>query len=300
MNKIKITNRFVLYFFVIAQLSELLPWAFPILYDLPFVASSFMLSCVIYVVPITLYFAMTKANIRDTLCLYPLGFRNIIIVSVFAFAIQPIMSFLSLVLSFYFPNLVEESMSVLSSIGFLPLLIVTAIFPAFFEELFARGVLFAGYSALGTKKAIFYSALLFGIMHMNPQQVPYALCVGIFFAYFVRKTGSILASIIPHFIINATTVLMVAMMPAIEESPTSTVVISDYDLFMYWGTIALLSLPFVMYLLYKIHTVNINNPYKKPVFVYPNTRFMTWEIGLVFLIFIVFGLIPYFPFWSIL
>ncbi|MFI3175142.1 MAG: type II CAAX endopeptidase family protein [Bacillota bacterium] len=296
MNKIKLVNRFTLCFFVVALLSELLPWAFPILYDMPFVLSSFILSAVIYIFPMVLYFVFTKENIRDTLSLYPISFWNIILVSVFAFAIQPIMSFLSLVFSFYFPNLVEESMSSLYTLGFLPLLIVTAIFPALFEEFFARGILLSGYFALGTKQAIFYSALLFGLMHMNPQQVPYAFCVGIFFAYFVRKTGSILASIIPHFIINGTTVMIVSLAPPLEEATTT--VIGDYELFLYWGSVALLSLPFVTYLLYKISKINVDNPYKKSVVIYQNAKFLTWEMWLVLLIFIVFGVIPYLPFWS--
>lgn len=300
MNKIKLTNRFTLCFFVIALLSDFLPWAFPILYELPFVTSSFILSFVIYIFPIIIYFVITKENIRETLHLYPLGFWNIVLVSAFAFAIQPIMSFLSLVFSFYFPNLVEESMTTLYSIGFLPLLTVTAIFPAIFEELFARGILFSGYSALGTKKAILYSAFLFGIMHMNPQQVPYALCVGIFFAYFVRKTGSILASVIPHFIINATTVILITIIPPIDESISTIPTISNHDMFMYWGTMALLSLPFVTYLLYKVHKINIDNPYKRQIFVYPNSRFMTWEMWGILLIFLLFGVIPYLPFWSML
>lgn len=52
-------------------------------------------------------------------------------------------------------------------------------------------------------KAILWSALLFGIIHMNPIQIPFAFVLGLLLGWLYYKTGSLVPAIFSHFINNA-------------------------------------------------------------------------------------------------
>lgn len=56
-------------------------------------------------------------------------------------------------------------------------------------------------------KAILISALIFGIIHFNPAQIPGAIVLGALFGWLYYKTGSIIPGIILHFINNAAAVV---------------------------------------------------------------------------------------------
>ena len=74
------------------------------------------------------------------------------------------------------------------------------------EELFFRGFLLKGYEWLGERKAVIYSAILFGIFHFNIQNFVGPAFLGIVFAVMSIKTGSVAAPVVGHFINNAVSV----------------------------------------------------------------------------------------------
>lgn len=86
---------------------------------------------------------------------------------------------------------------------FLISLFASAVLPGFCEEFANRGMLLYGLRGLGIKKAILISGLLFGLMHFNVGQFGYAFLVGCFFAFVCIATGSIIPSMIMHFLNNA-------------------------------------------------------------------------------------------------
>ncbi len=90
-----------------------------------------------------------------------------------------------------------------STIMFLGDILVTAILPGICEEFCHRGLLVNGYKQLGTKKTIFLVGFLFGLMHLNIEQFFYASIIGMFLTYLVFVTGSIIPSMIVHFMNNA-------------------------------------------------------------------------------------------------
>ena len=83
-------------------------------------------------------------------------------------------------------------------------LVVYALLPAIAEELAFRGVM---QRALQTKYsgfvAIFFSTLLFVLLHGSLQQTVYQLIVGIMLGYLACVGGSVIYSIILHFLNNA-------------------------------------------------------------------------------------------------
>lgn len=83
-----------------------------------------------------------------------------------------------------------------------------ALLPAVVEELVFRGIILNGFRTKFTnKQAVFFSALLFMLMHSNLQQTVYQLALGIIFGSIVIVSGNILYSIILHFMNNVIVVI---------------------------------------------------------------------------------------------
>jgi uncharacterized protein len=82
-------------------------------------------------------------------------------------------------------------------------IIIIGIIPAFTEELFFRGLILDGLKNNYSKKAaILISALLFGIIHLNPWQFFGAFIIGSISAWICIETNSILLCIYMHFFNN--------------------------------------------------------------------------------------------------
>lgn len=82
-------------------------------------------------------------------------------------------------------------------------LFVLIIIPSFTEEIFFRGFILNGFAKnYSAKKAIIVSALLFGVIHLNPWQFFSAFIIGIISGWICVKTNSILPSIYIHLFNN--------------------------------------------------------------------------------------------------
>lgn len=91
--------------------------------------------------------------------------------------------------------------------GFLLSFIATAIVPALVEEFACRGILLGLLKKYGKGFAIITSAIVFGIMHSNFQQIPFAILVGLILGYIYIKTESIWVCVAVHFANNAISVI---------------------------------------------------------------------------------------------
>lgn len=292
------TNRFALFFFLYfaaVSLGLSLLMVFGV-----FSEQSYLLfaQSVCYLPPLALYFLHTKKPLKQTLRLNPLGWKNILLLAAFSFAIQPLMSFLSFLTTLFFPNPVMESAETVISGGLIPAVFSMAVFPAVFEELSFRGIFLSGYRFLGKWKRAFVCALLFGLLHMNLQQFPYAFCVGFIFCFLVERTDSIWASVLPHMFINGTTVFSMFSEPDVYAAAAAIPEGGELALLASIGLLALLSLPTLAFLLYLFLKVN---PEETEVAlmdaddgVFYEERFLTPSIYLIFALFILMGVLPYF------
>lgn len=248
--------------------------------------------------PVVLYFVITKKDVKQTLRLNPLGWKNILIMLSFGVSIQPLMSLLSYVTALFFPNPVEQSMDGIQASGFLLSMLSVAIIPAVLEEVFSRGILLSGYSFLGKKRAAFVCALLFGLLHLNPQQLPYAFVVGFIFCFLVERTDSLYASILPHMVINGTTIFSIFAdeTAAAAETAAMAAEMSESMILVYLFLMALISIPWLAVLLFLF--LKINPPREEIVLMDENggvyqERFLSPSIITIFAIYAVFGLLPY-------
>jgi membrane protease YdiL (CAAX protease family) len=100
-----------------------------------------------------------------------------------------------------------------------------AIAPGVCEELLFRGlVMQLLLPRLGTVVAVAASALLFGLIHLDLSgsgatlyRVPFAIVVGVGFAFLRLRSGSLIPSMVAHALVNATT-----FAAALQESPAPT------------------------------------------------------------------------------
>lgn len=105
--------------------------------------------------------------------------------------------------------LTERFLSATSWSGFLGNLVVMALIPAFSEELFFRGLLQKTIAkTFGTHAGIWLSALIFSAIHLQFYGFFPRMFLGAIFGYFVYWSGSILPSVVAHFINNATVVTL--------------------------------------------------------------------------------------------
>ncbi len=76
------------------------------------------------------------------------------------------------------------------------------------EEILYRGIVYVRLrSWLGVRWAIFISAVIFGLVHMNLVQFVYATVFGFVLAYMTEKTGNFYAAAAAHMMANLTSVL---------------------------------------------------------------------------------------------
>ena len=92
-----------------------------------------------------------------------------------------------------------------------PAIIVIAIIPAIFEEVMFRGLLLnCCWNGMGCIRAILVTGFCFSLFHGSPEQTVYQFIAGCAFAFLAVRSGSILPSILMHFINNALIVIFYA------------------------------------------------------------------------------------------
>ncbi len=91
----------------------------------------------------------------------------------------------------------------------LPAVLVIALLPAVFEELLFRGVILQSLlHSVGSVRAIILSGFAFSLFHGSPEQTVYQFIAGCLFAFIAVRSGSILPSVIMHFINNALVIIL--------------------------------------------------------------------------------------------
>ena len=134
------------------------------------------------------------------------------------------------------PNTMEETFLAMSR-NPLGILSITLLGPVL-EELLFRGAIQGDLQRqMSPWKAIIVSSLLFGVVHMNPAQIPFAFLLGMLFGWLYYRTGSLLPGIVGHVLNNsvATVNMYLHGDATIEEQMSS-------DLVMWlWALVALVA-----------------------------------------------------------
>lgn len=179
----------------------------------------FLNHTILFLVPAMIYIIVTKSSIKETFRLNKLYLKDALMIILLAFICQPIMSFFSVLTGLFFNNNVGEIVtSMTENTPYIVLLLLVAVMPAITEEVTMRGVVLSGYDKKPTFLAALITGIMFGIFHLDFQQLLYAAVLGFILAYVVRITNSIFASMLMHFIINGTSVTLQYIIKAVGIS----------------------------------------------------------------------------------
>ena len=120
------------------------------------------------------------------------------------------------------PDLMQDTFRAMSRNVFG--IISIAIMAPLVEELLFRGAIQGYMLRKGIKPlhAILIASAIFGIVHMNPIQIPFAFAIGLIFGWLYYRTGSVVPGIIGHFINNSIACLQMATLTE-EEFNTTTI-----------------------------------------------------------------------------
>ena len=165
------------------------------------------------VVPFVLYKVLRKKKAKEVLNDFNVKKINIKAV-LFSVGIGIVIYFLNIAVASFFNIFInatgyDPSFGMASAaegsyplVSFLGDIVLTAILPGICEEFCHRGMLLNGVKQIGMKKSILLVGLLFGLMHLNIEQVFYAIVIGMFLTFLVYISGSIIPSMIVHFLNN--------------------------------------------------------------------------------------------------
>lgn len=93
----------------------------------------------------------------------------------------------------------------------IPALIVIAVMPAIFEEFLFRGIISRNVrESVGDIRSIFIVGFCFSLFHGSPEQTVYQFISGCAFSFLAIRAGSILPSIVMHFLNNAIIIILYA------------------------------------------------------------------------------------------
>lgn len=171
--------------------------------DLP-MAVSIVLSQLTIILPFIIYCIIKKENPFKVIRLKKIKFSTALLAVWIAVFSYPVVVLLNMVSMIFVENAMIKVMPDVLAMGLIPGLLLMAFLPAMVEETIFRGMVYNTYSKRRPIIGILLSALLFGLMHMNFNQLPYALYLGIIMALVMEACDSIVAPMIVHFTMNAT------------------------------------------------------------------------------------------------
>lgn len=205
---------FFLTVFLYIAVSFFLSWADFL--NIPMIFSM-ILSQLLVFLPSFVYCLMKKISFKEIV-----SFRNMklpvwILVIICTYLMYPLIIVVNAISLIFVESGTAEMISEISGWNFFLATLMMAVMPAFVEEFVFRGVLYGTYRRGRKWLAILVSAFLFGCMHMNFNQFLYAFALGIYMAFLVEATGSILSSMLAHFVINFTSVAMSYGLMWLEE-----------------------------------------------------------------------------------
>lgn len=227
----------------------------------------FLNHVILFLLPAVIYIIATKSSFKETLKLNKLHWQDTLLIILLVFVVQPIMTFFSLIATFFFNNEIGSFISEITSTPYVFLLALVALLPAITEEVTIRGIVLSGYENKNKYVSAIVTGLFFGILHLDPQQFLYAAVLGFILALVVRVTNSIFSSMIMHFIINGTSVTMAKLvdyitkgLPVTNQSAELTLKnISSSEklvLFIMYGAIAVTFSIFVFLIIYWLEKLN--------------------------------------------
>ncbi len=169
---------------------------------------SFLLPCIALALAIFVTIKCCKVPFKETLKFYNFSFKKrywaVVVLLSFGmlFGLGELNNMFIEFLSKFGYQEPQSSLPTLSVWSVLLCTLIIAVLPPILEEYLFRGLVMQSISCFSKIAAIFLTAILFSIYHMSPAKTLYQFVVGIIFSFVCLKSGSLVPTVIIHFLNN--------------------------------------------------------------------------------------------------
>ena len=200
-----------------------------------YVYVSFLITPCASVLVATLYFAWTKKSIKTAIIEQKCHPKYFFWAILLQFGLMSLSELNTLFVDFlgklgYKDSSMAGVESLIENTNIVFLILVLAILPAVLEEVIFRGLLLKGLKGFGTVGAILICGGLFALYHQNPAQTIYQFCCGAAFALIAVKSGSILPTVLSHFVNNLLVIVLAKLGVASFPLPVFIIMIIVFSL----------------------------------------------------------------------
>lgn len=205
-------------------------------------------------------------KLRETFRIRSIRPVSLVFIFLITFCSFPIISLLNVLSMFFVENEVAGVAMDMYPHGLFLSMLVMAVMPAVGEEVLMRGVIYRSYQRKSPIFALFASAVIFGLIHMNFNQMPYAIFLGIIMVLLIEATDSILSSMFLHFLINGFSTMagyFTANIVETQVQSTSSPWIVQIMPYVILSAIMVPALIFLMLALFRINGRKIKVVFKK-------------------------------------
>lgn len=179
------------------------------------IIESLLLSQLIVLVPAVLFLLGTRTDPGRLIAHNRPKFTTTLLVVVFTFLCMPAIIAVNAFSMLFVDNEVAGLQSYMLSVPWWQILLMVGIIGPVSEEFVFRGVVYHGYkTSQRFVGSMLLSALLFGLTHLNFNQMSYAVLVGIVSVLLLEGSGSIFYSMLFHICINTTNVVQMLVQKA--------------------------------------------------------------------------------------
>ncbi len=126
--------------------------------------------------------------------------------------------------------------------GIILYIFTISVVPAIVEEFAFRGIILGAMKPYGSAVAILASSLLFGLMHGNFVQIPFAAMLGCALGYLTVVTGSIIPACIVHALNNLIGAVQMVIMQKCDQATYNIV---SYGLFLFYLLIGIVGVALI-------------------------------------------------------
>ena len=171
-----------------------------------------LLSQAVLFLPALLFLLATRTKIKDLIAVEKPKWLTTLLVILITYLCMPLVVTINAFSMLFVENEVTNLQPLLQGVPAWQLILMIGIIGPVSEEFVFRGVIYHGYRRSGRiVTAMLLSAFLFGLMHLNFNQMSYAFLVGIIGVLLIEGTGSIFYSIVFHICVNVTNVVQLLM-----------------------------------------------------------------------------------------
>ena len=155
------------------------------------VIASLLLSQGMVFIPTALFLLGTKTKLTDLIAWEKPKVSLSIMVILFTFLCMPLVITVNAISMLFVENEITNLVPLLQGVPGWQIVLVIGLVGPFSEEFVFRGVIYHGYRRSGRViTAMVLSAVLFGLMHLNFNQMSYAVLVGVIAVLLIEGTGS--------------------------------------------------------------------------------------------------------------